>query len=85
MDESQLREVERQVAIGAEIPGRDLYALNTMTRLVAESRRMRGLLLEYGRHNEGCSAAHGDQYRCRCGWREVAKEFTDLVGSPVPE
>ena len=31
-------------------------------------------LVEYGRHNEGCSAAHGDQYRCRCGWRDVEAE-----------
>lgn len=33
------------------------------------------LLTEYGRHAEGCSAAHNDMlglgekpYRCRCGW-----------------
>lgn len=29
------------------------------------------LLREYGRHSEGCSAACGPQYRCRCGWSEV--------------
>jgi hypothetical protein len=36
-----------------------------------EVERLRALLYEYGRHQEGCSAAHGDKYRCRCGWREV--------------
>lgn len=29
-------------------------------------------LKEYARHDEGCSAALGDQYRCRCGYREIA-------------
>jgi hypothetical protein len=40
-----------------------------------EIARLRQLLVEYGRHTEGCSAAHGDQYRCRCGWRDVEREF----------
>ena len=32
---------------------------------------------EYVRHSEGCSAAHGDQYRCRCGYRELAALLRD--------
>lgn len=28
-------------------------------------------LLYYGDHGQGCSAAHGKQYRCRCGWGKV--------------
>lgn len=30
-------------------------------------------LRDFGRHAEGCSAAFGTTYRCRCGWREVAQ------------
>ena len=41
----------------------------------AEIKRLRQLIIEYARHAEGCSAAHGDQYRCRCGWRAVEAEF----------
>ena len=40
-----------------------------------EIERLRQIIREYARHNEGCSAAHGDQYRCRCGWREIEGEF----------
>lgn len=40
-----------------------------------EIKRLRQIIQEYARHNEGCSAAHGDQYRCRCGWREIEPEF----------
>ena len=47
---------------------------------VAETARLRQLIREYARHTEGCSAAHGDQYRCRCGWREVAPEFVAPAG-----
>ena len=42
----------------------------------AEVVRLHELLMNYGRHNEGCSAAFGATYRCRCGWREVEPEFT---------
>jgi DNA anti-recombination protein RmuC len=28
--------------------------------------------MSYARHSEGCSAALGSQYRCRCGYREFA-------------
>lgn len=44
-------------------------------RLRAENARLRQLLIEYGRHNDGCSAAFGVKYRCRCGWRDVEPEF----------
>jgi hypothetical protein len=40
-----------------------------------ENERLRQLLAEYGRHAEGCSAAHGARYRCRCGWRDMEAEF----------
>jgi len=49
----------------------DMYAEKDIPSLVAEVQRLRDLLTTYGRHQEGCNAAHGDQYRCRCGWREV--------------
>lgn len=42
----------------------------------AEVVRLSQLLTEYGRHNEGCSAAFGPTYRCRCGWRDVEPEFS---------
>jgi hypothetical protein len=29
-------------------------------------------LREYARHSEGCSAVFGDQYRCRCGFSDIA-------------
>lgn len=41
--------------------------------LVEQAERIKELesdLSEFGRHSPGCSAEHGDQYRCRCGWRE---------------
>jgi hypothetical protein len=43
--------------------------------LRAANARLRRLLVEYGRHNEGCSAQWGDRYRWRCGWREEGAEF----------
>jgi hypothetical protein len=47
----------------------------------AEYERLRGLLLEYGRHQEGCNAQYGATYRCRCGWRGVEAEFTQASGT----
>jgi hypothetical protein len=44
MDEAALREIERQVETGRLLPGRDRYALETITRLVAEVRRLRAAL-----------------------------------------
>jgi hypothetical protein len=38
-------------------------------------------LESYGRHNEGCSAAHGPQYDCRCGWREAAANLGVTEGT----
>jgi len=35
------------------------------------------LLREYGRHAEGCDAAMGAEYRCRCGWHEFEKMFAE--------
>jgi hypothetical protein len=53
-----------------------------------EIERLRGLLQEYGRHQEGCNAQWGDTYRCRCGWWEVEAEFgagdAQAPGSPPP-
>jgi len=45
---------------------------------VAQTARLRSLLREYGRHQEGCDAHWGDRYRCRCGWRDVEAEFMCL-------
>lgn len=41
-------------------------------------------LREFGRHSAGCSAECGGQYRCRCGWREVAARLgiPDAPGAP---
>ena len=50
----------------------------------AEVVRLRQLLIEYGRHNEGCNAQFGDTYRCRCGWREVEPEFTAQEATEPP-
>ena len=44
----------------------------------AEVARLREVLAEYGRHAEGCSAAVGSQYRCKCGWD---RERTALRGT----
>lgn len=42
MDDAKLAEIEREVAVGWTLPGRaDAYALNTITALVAEVRRLR--------------------------------------------
>ena len=39
-----------------------------LEKVIAE----RDALREYARHSEGCSAVFGDQYRCRCGFRDIA-------------
>ena len=75
MNEAELAEIERQVKVGCSLPGRDRYALETMGALLMEARRLRRLLVEYGRHSEGCNAQWGDTYRCRCGWREAERAF----------
>jgi len=49
-------------------------------RLVAEVRRLRAALTEYGRHQEGCSAQWGAKHNCMCGWREDSA----ALGIPVP-
>jgi hypothetical protein len=67
-------------------------ALETCTRshqrMNADYERAVHLLVEYGRHQEGCNAQWGDGYRCRCGWREVEAEFgvrgAQEPGSPPP-
>lgn len=44
----------------------------------ARALALRAALAEYGRHAEGCSAAFGPQYQCRCGWSdEEAKLVAD--------
>lgn len=35
-----------------------------------EAIRLRELLREYGNHHEGCDGKFGEEYRCRCRWRE---------------
>jgi len=59
---------------GAE-PGCDIDC--PLCRVISRLDRLRALLREYGRHQEGCSAVYsvpgGAQYRCRCGW-DVAEK-----------
>ncbi len=45
--------------------------------LRSEVERQKEDLLEFGRHTAGCSAALGEQYRCRCGWREYEKTLKE--------
>ena len=40
---------------------------------IRDLRAERDALREYARHSEGCSAVFGDQYRCRCGFRDIAE------------
>lgn len=61
--------------------GRDPISRD-ITMLVAEVRRLRQIIIEYARHNVGCSAAFGDTYRCRCGWRAVEAEFMPKGDEP---
>ena len=46
MSDEELREIERQIAIGATLPGRDRYALDTMAALVAEVRRRGAVIVQ---------------------------------------
>lgn len=81
MDEEQLLRCEESLDIYDRTHHNPAYADHRMPvsvtarALLDEVRRLRQLLTEYGRHTEGCSAAHGDQYRCRCGWRDVEAGF----------
>lgn len=54
-------------------------------RLTAENANLRQLVIEYGRHCEGCSAACGDQYRCRCGWQEEGEPIVAAARPAGPE
>jgi hypothetical protein len=40
--------------------------------------------MSYARHSEGCSAALGSQYRCRCGYREFAALQGEAAEAVVP-
>ena len=55
------------------------HAPSWLAALCDNTDRLRALLREYGRHQEGCSAGYsvpgGAQYRCRCGWDEARKEL----------
>jgi hypothetical protein len=92
MDEKTLRRIEDALGVydrahhnPAYPDGRDPISRDVSV-LVEEVRRLRGLLLEYGRHGEGCNAQWGDTYRCRCGWRETYREFiapADQTGTSV--
>jgi hypothetical protein len=52
MDEERLREIELQVAVGVTLPGRNLYALETLLDLTTEVRRLRGAVEEERTHKE---------------------------------
>ena len=54
--------------------GCSLYYPCPTIRLLDAMEAAEQLLATYGRHNEGCSAEQGDQYICRCGWREAGLE-----------
>jgi len=41
-------------------------------RELRDLRAERDALREYARHSEGCSAVFGEQYRCRCGFSDIA-------------
>jgi hypothetical protein len=44
-------------------------------KIEEEIARLRQIITEYARHNEGCNAQFGAKYRCRCGWRQYEAEF----------
>jgi hypothetical protein len=89
MDETVLADLERELAWPVrrkahedrsqdervELMVANSMLLQAVPDLVAELRRLRGLVVEYGRHAEGCNAQWGDRYRCRCGWRDVEQGF----------
>ena len=76
--EDALRVYDRTHRNPAYEDGRDPISRD-VSHLLAEARRLREYLTAYGRHNEGCSGAFGETYRCRCGWREAA------AGLGIPE
>ena len=97
MDEEELLRVEATLPCDecdavqdTQALAREVRRLNAIVKEIqpatAEAVRYRQLLIEYGRHNEGCNAQWGDTYRCRCGWREVEREFiapADQTGTSV--
>lgn len=54
VSEAALAAIERNVAAGRTLPGRDAYALTALTLLVGEVRRLRDALREYGLHKAEC-------------------------------
>lgn len=56
---------------------RDAYeeAMAELDHLRAENAELQELLREYGDHTEGCSGKFGDNYRCRCGWRQNKPDY----------
>ncbi len=54
---------------------REICQITEYTRkeIIAAIKPWVGALQEYGRHAEGCSRAHGEKYRCRCGWSDTGK------------
>ena len=55
------------------------YEKLVMTNLEIRERikRLKEILTEYGRHQEGCSAQFNtshSKYRCRCGWDRERKQ-----------
>jgi hypothetical protein len=79
MDEAWLSRIEARALAAVRPPARHetltLLSDLCVSELVGEVRRLHQLLFEYGRHSEGCNAQWGDTYRCRCGWRDVEREF----------
>lgn len=75
----RIEKVERGILqVGIDWRDRDLI-VRGVRDLAARVETLTGLLSEYGRHAEGCSAPYG--YRCRCGWdRESAAA---LEGDPA--
>ena len=76
-DEAQAKIVGASI----DVPGL-LVELDRLERELktvwAENGRLRKQvdgLREYAQHSPGCSAEHGDRYRCRCGFREFQAEL----------
>ena len=45
-----------------------------LERIVSEHTKLRDALDLYGQHNAGCSGKYAE-YRCKCGWRDLAAEL----------
>lgn len=56
------------------------HAWQDVRDLHDEVLRLRKLLIDYGGHDDGCSALFDEAYRCRCGWREVQAELLGQQG-----